>query len=514
MRQEDRSGNGWVLPPSGIPRYNRIALLGATRQRILHGALVLPAALYACACAVPLGPGYQIQKQEIRVRFDASGSPAARVEAEYQLKNTGNQPLSSLDVRLPGKSVHTGGLAVSWDSETLPLERSAANPRDMTFKLPKPWAMAQSHTLRIVFEIQEPADGERGLRFTQDAFFLPQGNWSPALLPPRGFLASGGTPPTKWNLAVTVPRSFRLHMSGKGPKRSQRDGEATFRSQQRLQDRNPFVVAGRYLETAINGGNRKVFLWTHAKPGAKTIRESSESLIRALGAYDEAFGLRGKGHQPLWIVECPEAEGCFTGRNAPYAKLLGLSEGTSTAEMMSLDTVLVGQQERGTKIAVAAVPFLAASWLGYGRNPGLFEQQPPLSAFPIYAAGLGREAVEGTAVRGEMIRNALSEIPTVAAKGAPESTETIRAKSFLFFFALRDRYGEAVFQKAIQHMLSARQGKGFNLDDLIAAFEEETHQNVAQFVRLWMKHPGVPEDFRTRYEGKTTAEVSPKEREP
>jgi aminopeptidase N len=49
-------------------------------------------------------------------------------------------------------------------------------------------------------------------------------------------------------------------------------------------------------------------------------------------------------------------------------------------------------------------------------------------------------------------------------------------------------------------MLSARRGHGFDLDDLIAAFEEETHQNVAEFVRLWMKHPGVPEDFRSRYQ--------------
>jgi aminopeptidase N len=49
-------------------------------------------------------------------------------------------------------------------------------------------------------------------------------------------------------------------------------------------------------------------------------------------------------------------------------------------------------------------------------------------------------------------------------------------------------------------MLEARRGGGFNLDDLIAALEQEAHQNVAQFVRLWMKHPGVPEDFRVRYE--------------
>jgi hypothetical protein len=43
------------------------------------------------------------------------------------------------------------------------------------------------------------------------------------------------------------------------------------------------------------------------------------------------------------------------------------------------------------------------------------------------------------------------------------------------------------------------------LDDLIAAFEQETHQNVAAFVRLWMKHPSVPADFRARYENSAAA---------
>jgi aminopeptidase N len=42
------------------------------------------------------------------------------------------------------------------------------------------------------------------------------------------------------------------------------------------------------------------------------------------------------------------------------------------------------------------------------------------------------------------------------------------------------------------------------LSDLIAAFEQETHQNVAEFVRLWMKRPGVPDEFRDRY-GETAA---------
>jgi aminopeptidase N len=85
-------------------------------------------------------------------------------------------------------------------------------------------------------------------------------------------------------------------------------------------------------------------------------------------------------------------------------------------------------------------------------------------------------------------------------------------KSFLFFYALQDRYGSETFRKATRNMLYARRERGFDLDDLIAAFEQETHQNVAEFVRMWMKRPGVPEEFRARYEG-TAAANAEKEKE-
>jgi len=33
-----------------------------------------------------------------------------------------------------------------------------------------------------------------------------------------------------------------------------------------------------------------------------------------------------------------------------------------------------------------AGPALASGWLGYGQNPGFYEQQPPMSALPAFAA--------------------------------------------------------------------------------------------------------------------------------
>src|SRR5262249_845946 len=192
-----------------------------------------------------------------------------------------------------------------------------------------------------------------------------------------------------------------------------------------------------------------------------------------------------------------------------------LSEGlqnASRAEMISSDTAVVDLSGGVPTLAASAAPSLAASWLGDGQNPGFYEQVPPLSMFPAFAQALGREAVEGPAYRTQVIRRVLARIPghpeaeTTRGRRPEEPPAVVRAKSFLFFFALEDRYGTEVFHKATSAMLEARRGRGFELSDLIASFDQESHQyNTAEFVRLWMKHPGVPEEFRARYEGSAAA---------
>jgi hypothetical protein len=229
------------------------------------------------------------------------------------------------------------------------------------------------------------------------------------------------------------------------------------------------------------------------------LRQSSDALVRAIQAYDATFGTRNQKPRPFWIVECPLAAGCFTAAESSYANLLSAEPRAVSSELASLDTVLINFAGGAPKLAAAA-PALAASWLGYGQNPGFYEQQPPLSALPAFASALGQEAIEGPSSRTETIRRALRMIPRSAGARKTEDENVLRAKSFLFFYALEERYGRDAFRHAINHVLSARHGRGFNLDDLIAAFEEETHQNVAEFVRLWMKRPGVPDEFRARYE--------------
>ena len=482
-----------------FPRYNQIVLRVRIQSRFAFAALPAVAVLFAAGCVTPLGPGYTIEKQQVRVQFVPAPEPRIRIEAEYTLKNTGNQPLSELELRLPGRRrFHLEEPRASWDATAISTGISTDNPRNALIALPQPWTKSARHTLHLSVEYLPAAEDETALSFSPDAFFLPAQGWNPEFLPSRGLFATGGVPPKKWEMSVSVPDGFLVHTSGRQTKTSRKNGEMIVRASQSANDHYPFVIAGRYTSSEI-GGKEKIILWTRKLHEAAGLRGASDALVRTIEAYDSMFGARSKDSSATWIVECPVTPGCFTNLNVTTAKLLGEEKQTVSAEMVSPDTMMVDLSEGVPKLAVAAAPSLAASWLGYAQNPGFFEQEPPLSALPAFAASIGREALEGRDSRMETIRRALQLIPEKVAAGGHEEPAVVRAKSFLFFYALQDRYGRDVFRKAISHMLYARRERDLELSDLIAAFDAETQQSAAEFVRLWMKRPGVPEEFRTRY---------------
>jgi hypothetical protein len=479
-------------------------LLPRPHLRLLLRLFVASVGFWVSSCAAALGPGYAIENQEIRVQFVAGSEPRIHVDADYQLRNIGTKPLSSVELRLPGRrSFRLTAALTTWDGASLAEESSPLLPRNTLLPLPQRWKVSERHTLHLSAELQNPVGGETGFTFASDAFFLPSEGWAPELLPSQGLFSTGGVPPKQWRMQVRVPAGFLVHTSGRSTKTSRGAGGATVDSVQRVEDRYPFVVAGRYKETSLDAGDgTRVFVWTRAQEDSARSQQAADALVRAMQTYDATFGARNAKHRPFWIVECPVVAGCFTSQESLYANLLSAEPGAVSSELASLDTLLM-DFTGGTPKLAAAAPALAASWLGYGQNPGFYQQQPPLSALPAFASALGQEAVDGPSSRTETIRRALRMIPKdagVVARKQQEDPAVLRAKSFLFFYAVQERYGREAFRRAITHMLSARQGRGFDLDDFIAAFEEETHQNIAEFVRQWMKHPGVPDDFRARYE--------------
>ena len=480
------------------------------RSRLSLALLAAGVASWAGSCAVALGPSYTIEKQEIRVRFVAAPEPQIEVAADYHLKNNGWRPLEELQLRLPGRRFHSKELRATWDSTELTLTRDPENPRNAVVALAEPWKVSARHTLHLTTELVPAREGENSLSFSSDAFFLPAASWSAELLPPKGRFANGGVPPKKWVLLVAVPEGFRIHTSGMPRKTARNRGETVVRAEQGKKDPYPFLIAGRYLTAEVGKGGENVHLWTSKQQDAAKLRDVSEGLARVIAAYNAAFGARSKESSQTWIVECPVVPGCFTGLSPLRARLLGRGENErTTTEMISQDTMVVDLSEGTLTFAAQAAPSLAASWLGYAQNPAYFEQSPPLTMFPVFAAAVGHDAVAGGEARGETIRRALRLIPPGAKLAKEQDADVLRVKSFLLFYGLQDRYGQETFGKAARYMLYARRERGFDLNDLIAALEQETHDNVAEFVRRWMKQPEVPEEFRARYEFTTATTGSP-----
>jgi hypothetical protein len=482
---------------------------------------------FVAGCTSSFGPGYTINKQDIDVHFEPGPPPHIAIKSSYELTNNGILPLFVVELRLPAKHrFKSSNVELTWDGQAISSEPSPNYPRNTLLKLPQPWTVSARHSLHIAMNLETPAPDEQSyLGFAPDAFFLPAEGWAAELLPAKGIFATGGAPPDKWNLTLHVPQGFVVHTSGDKIKTSKHGDETTVQARQRIVDIYPSVIAGRYVTKQIGSDRQKIDLWTRKPQDPGDIRAVSDSLIKTLANFNLVFGARslatpptgffgrhptpGKNGLPLWLAECPVIPGCFTERNPLNAQLLGTKDQGRSGEMISLDSAMIDPGPGLKKMALATAPALAASWLGYGQNPGFYEQDPPLSAFPAFAAAVGDEALNGAAERIETIRRALALVANNSSPAAKEDGAALYAKSFLFFYALQDRYGQETFRKAVRHMLDARRNTGFNLDDLIAAFDEEAHGNTAAFVRLWMKHPGVPADFRAKYENTSAQKNTP-----
>src|SRR5260370_5640428 len=112
--------------------------------------MALGVAALAAGCVAALGPGYTIESQQVRVQFVPEPEPRIRIDAQYVLKNTGNRPLSELELRLPvWRSFHFDEPRAAWDATEVTPGISPDNPRNALIPLPRPWTLPARHTLNL-----------------------------------------------------------------------------------------------------------------------------------------------------------------------------------------------------------------------------------------------------------------------------------------------------------------------------------------------------------------------------
>ena len=361
---------------------------------------------------------------------------------------------------------------------------------------------------------------EHTFSFAPDAFFLPAEGWSPQLLPARGAFATGGVPPPTWLLTLACPRRFSgSRKRAQTQSFSRSGGEQTLRIVQQAKDGYPFVIAGRYTAAHFNepAGNHKS-LESHspgcerASPTCRRARYCQPRLrcdVRyaqpARVASTLARGMSRRRRLLQWHRP-PTMRNSFP---KPGAK--------PSAEMASLDTVMVDLRSGAPEIVAAAGSFAGFELARLRPESRLLRTGPAaLRVARIRRVARAAKPYREPQVRTETIRRALALVPrSRRCRANPKTTASSAPRVFYSFSGCRIATARTSSTKPSATCCMRASGGGFDLDDLIAAFEQETHQNVAEFVRHWMKRPGVPEDFRARYETTAGANASnPKETSP
>ncbi len=458
------------------------------------------------ACAVPLGPSYTVEQQQLEVRYFAASQPHLGVRASYRLMNTGNQALSSLEVTLPAEKAYgRQNLRVLLDNHGL-APQVVSEPRRDTFRISfdAVWPRRARHTVEIAYDLTASVESSPRMVIGRDAFLLCSGSWYPLLLPQRGIFAKGGERPDPTQISIWVPQDFVALSSGRATGTHRRNGEFEHRFRLSKQDFDPFVVAGRYHEQNVHTPNGTVIFWTFQPAPAEQVQRAGARIAATVRTYERTFGAIGKGRPTVWVAEVSQ-------RGEKVSREIGQPAAFSLPNVVllnSVDFTPAGLSE-GTITFVELE--LAATWFGNTLRGQPQSPLPLMASLVKYAARVAGEA------RGELVEPRERAVSLLrrfedARKRVEEKPTTVDveswreqmnlAKAELFLLALEAQCGKEKLRRALAWMVRSLRGKSVGYEDLRSALEAETRQNLAEFFRVWLNHPGIPGDFRARYEEK------------
>ena len=449
------------------------------------------AALAAAGCAVPLGPGFKIEKQRLEAAVVRTPEPHMDVRASWRVKNTGDRPLRWLDVEIPDAEAHgLSALRIESGGKEVAPGRATYGPA-MRIPFDEPLEVKDRREVTISYTLA----GGAGVVAEQAGFVLPPGDWAPVLVAPegQGSFARGGVPPKKWDMTVRVPADFRVYASGHSHGRDREGQDVVFRFQERRGGVLPFAAGGAYEETRTATAGTDVIFWTRQSLPADSAERAADFTVQTIQFFDGEFGTRPKDAGPLHIIECVTVQPCWPvpGAALPGAELY--SARFTDAERRMLDSQL------------------ARTWLDFRVQPDWEEEPYPMGALADYAADLAAIARRGPGARMQVINEIVQQLDSAEAS-APKwgvlsvrlaDTKEVRRfaelRSELFFFALEDAAGADVVRQALLHLERVYPGETWRAKDLRSALELASGKDLAALFRQWLTEKSVPPDFRTRH---------------
>jgi hypothetical protein len=368
-----------------------------------------------------------------------------------------------------------------------------------------PWPTRQRREAVLEYDLAtDPALGGVAAA-TPDGFYLADPRALPFWLTPVGVFSSGEVLSRDERFELTLPADFLVVASGRQQRRRSPDGSFLYRFRTSGREFPSFVVAGRYQEQIVDAQPRGVVFWTFQPLDPEVARIAAGRLANTWATFARLFGpLRDAG--PLRIVETPA--GVVSAASAePDSLVAAFPQG------LLLGPRAFSQGISGEPVLRLAEAELVRIWFGW-RVPLRPEMETLLGpGLGMFSVALAAEARAGQEARRLEIVRLLAEYDRARVPGdegsllrppaesTPPQLAADALKAALFLVALDDLAGQDNFETAIRRLQDAIAGRGLSisLDDLRSSLELSAGTVLADTFRLWLNHPGVPDDFRARY---------------
>jgi hypothetical protein len=365
----------------------------------------------------------------------------------------------------------------------------------------------QSGKRRIVTEWDlSPESSERGtIVASPQGFFVADETALPLWQTPSGVFAVGGTFPAKEVLSVIAPQNFRVLASGK-PRKPRQQGSQIAREFVSTPDNDflTYIVAGRYQEKIVPSRLGAVQFWTFASIDGPAAQTAADRLSASMKTFAEFFGQAENAKTLVRIAEAPVELPAELGTQDDFG-------GASFPEGALLDPRALRRGITNEAVLQLAEYELARTWFGWrvrprpeaqilmGRGVGLF-------GLVIAAAGRGPEQrrgmVESLIERYDQARTVATDQrlmePPVGYSRAERISTGYRAA--LFIVALEDLCGHDYLRTAFRDIIHDRAGSDAGYEELRAAAESASGRDLAEMFRTWLVQPGIPDEFRARYQ--------------
>jgi hypothetical protein len=454
-------------------------------------------------------PDYRIDKAAVKIEFIPGQSPELHLSAGYTLENHGTSVLPFIDVLLPNETRYgIRNLLVKVDGQNVSSAQvSGGSPGARTSKIRVPfdpgWNPRERRDLVIAYNFSAHQGSEKSEVLAAASFYLISPGWLPALQPPSQVLSSTPAIPEGTTYSVEVPEDFLVLASGKPRARKKDRGTVRYQFELRKDEVAPYIIAGRYVETASSRQKNSVRFWTFG-PLKGDPAEVEKQLTSVSDILQKNFGPLDKDRSAVHVVELAGAS----------------SDVTSEPQAVPFPAgVLVSPRAMGLGIDSSNFLKLVESGLARSWFASISAPESPIGiseGLPEYAEAVVDEALNGQASRRDLVSRFFQEYESALKEAVEkplisttkqdpvEQRRIALAKAPLFFIALEDACGEESVRRGLTQVLTLLHAQRVGYPDIRAALENVTNKDLAPMFRVWIYKPGIPDEFREKYESAKT----------